>query len=121
MSKKQNNKAQSRPANPQQVWTRSLSRVPKWAKNKYLLSFGFFAVWMLFFDRNDLITQYHRNAEYKQLTESRAYYLDKINTETKELEKLKFNPYTLEKYAREKYYMTRENEDIYIIDKVNNQ
>ena len=65
MSQKENNKAQSRPATPQQVWSRSLSHVPKWAKNKYLLSFGFFAVWMLFFDRNDLITQFHRNAEYK--------------------------------------------------------
>jgi len=121
MNKKLKNKAQSRPASPQQVWTHSLSRVPGWMKNKYLMSFGFFVVWMLFFDRNDLITQYHRNAEYQQLTESKAYYLDKIHTESEELEKLKFNPYTLEKYAREKYYMARDNEDIYIIDDVNHQ
>ncbi len=119
MEKKSNNKAQSKPSLPEGVWTRSLSRIPAWLRNKYLLTFGVFVVWMLFFDRNDLITQHHRNTEYRQLTESREYYLEKITAENAELEKLKFNPYTLEKYAREKYYMKRDNEDVYIIDEAN--
>ncbi len=116
MEKRSNNKAQSSPSSPERVWTRPLSHIPAWLKNKYLLTFGVFVAWMLFFDRNDLITQHHRNTEYKQLTESREYYLEKITDENSELEKLKFNPYTLEKYAREKYYMKRDNEDVYIID-----
>ena len=116
MKKRSNSKAQSRPPSPERVWARSLSRIPAWMRNKYLLTFGVFAAWMLFFDRNDLITQHHRNTEYKQLTESREYYVEKIAAENAELEKLKFNPYTLEKYAREKYYMKRDIEDVYIID-----
>ncbi|MBA2500280.1 MAG: septum formation initiator family protein [Chitinophagaceae bacterium] len=111
-------KAQTRTSTPERLWTRSLSRIPNWLKSKYFLSFGVFTAWMLFFDRNDLITQHHRNSEYKQLTDSKKYYLDKINAENEELQKLKFNPYTLEKYAREKYYMKRANEDLYIIDEV---
>ena len=120
MEKKSTNKAQSNPPSPESVWTRSLSRIPAWLKNKYLMTFGVFVVWMLFFDRNDLITQHHRNTEYQQLTESREYYLEKIAGENTELQKLKFNPYTLEKYAREKYYMKRDNEDVYIIDEATN-
>lgn len=120
MEKKSTNKTQSNPPLPESVWTRSLSRIPAWLKNKYLMTFGVFVVWMLFFDRNDLITQHHRNTEYQQLTESREYYLEKIAGENAELQKLKFNPYTLEKYAREKYYMKRDNEDVYIIDEGTN-
>jgi cell division protein DivIC len=105
----------ARPASPERVWSKPVSRLPGWLKNKFLLSFAFFVVWMLFFDRNDFITQHHRNTEYNQLVESREYYNTKIAAEKSELEKLRFNPYTLEKYAREKYFMKRDNEDIYII------
>jgi len=70
---------------------------------------------MLFFDKNDIFTQSARKRQLRDLQESKQYYSDRIATERKELEELKSNPGTLEKYAREKYLMKRDNEDLYII------
>ena len=79
---------------------------------------------MLFLDKNDLFTQIARNRELKELEQSKQYYTLQINSERKELEQLKNNPATLEKYAREKYLMKRDNEDLFIIpeksEKLNN-
>ncbi len=92
-----------------------LSHIPAWLKNKYLLSFAAFAAIMLFFDKNDLFTQSERVKELRDLQKSKLYYQTQIATETKELEQLKTDPATLEKYAREKYMMKRDNEDLFII------
>jgi cell division protein FtsB len=56
-----------------------------------------------------------RRHELKQLQQSKEYYTARIALERKELEQLKTNPSTLEKYAREKYLMKRENEDLFVI------
>ena len=99
-----------------------LANVPFWLKNKYFISFAAFAVILLFFDKNDLFTQNARRKELKDLQQSKEYYTTRIAAETKELEQLKSNPAILEKYAREKYLMKRDNEDLFIIpEKAGNQ
>lgn len=95
-----------------------LSRIPSWLKNKYFISLAAFATIMLFFDKNDLLTQYDRVKELKELYQSKAYYNEQIASESKELEQLRTNPATLEKYAREKYMMKRDNEELFIIPEV---
>lgn len=70
---------------------------------------------MLFFDKNDLFTQSYRGKELRKLQQSKQYYTDQIAAEKKELKLLKSNPATLEKYAREKYLMKRDNEDLFLI------
>jgi cell division protein DivIC len=101
-----------------------LNHIPSWLKNKYFISFITFTVILLFLDKNDLFTQIARNRELKELEQSKQYYTLQINSERKELEQLKNNPATLEKYAREKYLMKRDNEDLFIIpeksEKLNN-
>jgi cell division protein FtsB len=92
-----------------------LTRISSWLKNKYLVAICLFAAIILFFDKNDLFTQVARNKQLKQLQESRDYYVAQIAAEQKELDKLKTNPATLEKYAREKYLMKRENEDLFLV------
>jgi cell division protein FtsB len=90
--------------------------VPKLLKNKYILTAGAFAVWMLFFDNRDVITTHFRHrGELNRLEESRAYYQNEIEKTRKELEQLKSDPGVLEKYAREKYRMKRDNEDLFVI------
>ncbi len=91
------------------------SHIPAWLKNKYFICLSAFAVIMLFLDKNDLLTQFARQKELRELRQSKAYYTGQINTERKELEALKSNPATLEKYAREKYLMKRDNEDLFLI------
>jgi len=90
--------------------------IPKQLKNKYILTAGAFAVWMLFFDTRDVITTHFRHrAELKRLQESRAYYQNEISNTTKELEQLRSDPRILEKYAREKYRMKKDDEDLFVI------
>ena len=92
-----------------------LKLISSFIKNKYLVTGLAFVVWLLFFDRNDVYTQYQRSNELKELEQSKDFYLKEIASERNELQQLESNPATLEKYAREKFYMKRDNEDVFII------
>ena len=92
-----------------------LTRIPSWLKNKFFISIVAFIAWMLFFDKNDYITQSYRTKELEKLQKSRQYYTHQISSEKRQLEHLKSNPATLEKYAREKYFMKRDNEELFLI------
>ena len=92
-----------------------LNHIPAWLKNKYFISFAGFCVVVLFLDKNDFFTQLERSSELRELQQSRQYYTTQIAAERKELEALKTNPATLEKYAREKYLMKRDNEELFLL------
>ena len=72
-------------------------------------------VWMLFFDRNDVFTQMQRRSELNELKQSKAYFEKQIAENKKFSKDLQFNASAIEKYAREKYLMKRDNEDLFII------
>lgn len=91
-----------------------LSRIPKWIKSKYFIASLAFLVWMFFFDRNDIVLQWKRISDLKKLKQSDKNMQKQISEARKELDLLKTNPFTLEKYAREKYLMKKDNEDIFI-------
>ncbi len=74
---------------------------------------------MFFFDRNDIPQQWKRVKELKKLQQNERNYTNLISATRQELELLKTNPSTLEKYAREKYMMKKDNEDLYIITSEN--
>ena len=93
-----------------------LAHIPSFLKNKYLLTATGFTVWILFFDNRDFITSHFREkGELLKLQESKKYYEQQITATKQELEQLKTNPALLEKYAREKYLMKRDNEDLFLI------
>ncbi len=93
-----------------------LSHIPGWLKNKLVLSLIAFAVWMLFFDDRDVYNTYFKQrAELNNLKENKQYYEKQIALTQKELDQLRINTATIEKYAREKYLMKRDNEDLFII------
>jgi len=95
---------------------RLLQALPSWLRNKYFLSGTAFLVWMLFFDSQDLITTHIRQRqELEKLQASRTYYTTETGTIREELKQLQEDPALLEKYAREKYRMKRDNEDLFII------
>lgn len=98
-----------------------LAHIPSWLRNKYLIAIGVFAAILLFFDKSDLFTQLERRQQLRELQESRQYYMNQIATERAELENLRTNPATLEKYAREKYLMKRANEDLFLVPENNGQ
>ena len=84
-------------------------------RNKFLLATTAFVVWMLFFDRNDLFTQMERRSELREMKQSKDFYKKQI-AENQEFSKdLQFNASAIEKYAREKYLMKRDNEDLFLV------
>jgi len=92
-----------------------LNKIPSVFKNKYLLAGVSFLVWMLFFNEKDLFSELKKKDKLKELQKSEKH-LSKIIKETKqELGQLKTNAQTIEKYAREKYLMKKDNEDLFII------
>lgn len=92
-----------------------IQQLPYWLRNKYFLTAAVFAVWLMFFDDRDIVNQFRHKRELNQLEQSRDYYLEEIRTTSSELHKLKSDPATLEKYAREKYRMKKDDEDLFII------
>lgn len=85
-------------------------------RNKYLVATIAFLVWMLFFDRNDFFEQRSRRQYLYKLEESREYFTNEIIKERKFSQELKNDPAVIEKVAREKYLMKRDNEDLFIIE-----
>lgn len=87
--------------------------------NKYLLAAGFFIVWMLFFDQRDIFYVLEQKKELKTLENKKQYYRQEIKKAKKGLADLQNNPAALEKFARERYMMKKEGEDIYLIENNN--
>ncbi len=94
---------------------RLLTYIPGFLKNKYFISFAAFCVVILFLDKNDLFSQYSRHKELGELQQSKRYYISQIAAERKDLEALETNPAAVEKVAREKYFMKRDNEEVFLI------
>ncbi|MEO6960858.1 MAG: septum formation initiator family protein [Puia sp.] len=93
-----------------------IDRIPSWLKNKYVLTAIGFGIWILFIDDRDFITTHFRHVrELHKLEAQKKYYENQISSVRVELDQLKQDPATLEKYAREKYLMRRDNEDVYLI------
>jgi cell division protein FtsB len=84
-------------------------------KNKYFLVSLAFVVWMVFFDKNDLFSQYQYQQQVNKLKKELEFYKKETEKVRKELDELNSNPQKLEKFAREKYLMKKKNEDVFII------
>ena len=93
-----------------------LSALVRAFRNKYLVSIIVFVIWVSFFDRNDLITQWDRKQELKKLEISTSFYENEIAKTKKDLTELNNNPAVMEKFAREKFYLKRPNEEIFVVD-----
>uniref|UniRef100_F4C366 Septum formation initiator n=3 Tax=Sphingobacteriaceae TaxID=84566 RepID=F4C366_SPHS2 len=86
------------------------------ARNKYIIATIAFIVWMLFFDRNDITSQYKYQSQLKNLKDEKEFYIRETAIVKKDLEELTSNLTRLQKFAREKYLMKKDNEDIFIIE-----
>lgn len=83
--------------------------------NKYVLVLIGFTVWMLFLDNYSYIEHRVLNKEINELEDNINYYKNEITQDSIRIKKLN-NVNEIERYAREKYYMKRQNEDVYIIE-----
>ena len=84
-------------------------------KNKYFITFIIFLIWLLFFDRNNIVEIAKNMKHLKQLEKDKQYYIERIENDSERLKQLRTNNENLEKFARETYFMKKHNEDLFIV------
>lgn len=87
-------------------------KIRKWGK--YVVTLLVFLVVFLFIGEQSLIQFGKRGREIRRLEEQRDLYLEEAEKAQREIQTL-HHPDSLERYAREHYYMHNANEDIYLV------
>ena len=93
-----------------------IKKIIPFITNRYLIVTVVFVIWMLFFDQRDFFLQRERSAELKKVEAAEKYYQDEINNTKSQLENLQNNPASIEKFARERYLLRREGEEVYLFE-----
>jgi cell division protein DivIC len=93
-----------------------LKKLPKVFRNFYFLTAFFFVLWMIALDSNNLFTRYQLSSKLRSLENERVYYEEKIKEVEKDRDELFGDNESLEKFARDKYLMKKETEDIFIVE-----
>ncbi len=107
---------QNQPSNLQKLnKLKLLTHIPSWLKSKYLIAGVCFSIWMVFFDPKDILSDLERRDKLNELQTSELLLKQQITDARQELDLLKNDAQSIEKYAREKYLMKKDNEDLFIV------
>lgn len=90
----------------------------KWKKlirNKYVVASLAFLLWITFINDIDLPFILQSRSELNELKSQLSYYEEENQKTAEDLEEITTNKNTLEKFARENYFMKRSNEDVFVI------
>jgi|TARA_B100001093_G_scaffold216089_1_gene207382 cell division protein DivIC len=91
------------------------SKYYKLLTNIYLITITVFLIWIFFLDSNSVIVNFKLKKEINELKERKAELEQSIAIDKKIISSLQ-NPDSLERFAREKLFMKKDNEEIYIIE-----
>lgn len=92
-----------------------IKKLAKAFSNFYVVSMVVFFAWMLLLDSNNLVARYHLRSKLNALEDEKEYYLEKIQEVKNDRSLLFGDRDAVEKFAREKYLMKKDSEDIYVI------
>ncbi len=84
-------------------------------QNIYVVLLVVFLVWISFFDSYSILSVLASRRRVHALRTQREYYTKRIAAERQRLHELQTDRENLEKFARESYYMSRPNEDVYVV------
>ena len=96
-----------------------IKKILPFITNRYFIVAICFAVWMIFFDQRDFFKQRERATELNKLEAAKKYYQEEISNTKKQLENLQNNPAAIEKFARERYLLKRDGEEVYLFEDSN--
>ena len=92
-----------------------ISKIFNLLKKTYVIIILFFVVWMTFFDTNSLLMHFELNEKIKKLENQKIYYQNEIKKDRASINEIESDS-GIEKYAREKLFMKKENEEIFLIE-----
>ncbi len=87
----------------------------KYINNKYFYTGLLFLIWWVFFDQESIIVQYDLVSVRASLEDQKEYYNKEIEKDKAAIVTLQNDTVFLEKYGREKYFMKKDNEDVFVI------
>lgn len=91
------------------------SSVFKMFKNKWIIAIVLFLTWIVFFDENSIVSHQKNKQRLFELKQQEDYYRERIEVDKQKLEDLKAGEEKLEKFAREQYYMSKPDEDVFVV------
>ena len=92
-----------------------LQEIPAFLKNRYAFTIFLFIVWIVFFDSNTIWSQFKLQRQLNEKKNEKAFYETEIKDIKESLYELETNNITQEKFAREKYFMKRADEDVFVV------
>lgn len=83
--------------------------------NKYVIAFVIVIIWLFFFERHSILQQRRVSRELREYKKDREFYIKEIYRDSAAIREIREDPEALERLAREKYFMKKKDEDIFII------
>lgn len=99
-------------------WSEMIASVPNWIKNKYTIASIIFAFWFFFVGANCFIARVKINSEISRLESKKVFYQNEIKELRTYLDKLQNDKVVQEKVAREKYFVKKPNEEVFIMNDI---
>lgn len=93
----------------------SESGIFKIVSNKFVIASVLFLTWIIFFDENSIVAHTESKQQLQELIQQKKYYKERIGSDKQKLEDLSKGKAELEKFAREQYYMSKPDEDVFIV------
>ena len=94
-------------------WRGLTAKVPPPFRNRYALAAAVFLVWMVFFDSANMLTQFRLVQSVNNLKRDKTYYHDQIKKAEEEKKTLGEDKET---FAREQYFMQKDDEEVFILE-----
>ena len=96
------------------VWRGLIDKVPPPFRNRYVVAASLFLIWMVFFDSANMLTQFRLVQAVNNLKKDKAFYQDEIKKAEEEKKTLEADKET---FAREQYFMQKDDEEVFILEK----
>ena len=92
-----------------------LDRIPHRLRNRYGLASLVLVAWITIFSDSDVWTTWKNHRELARMEEQSEWYAEEITRTKEQLAEIASDEDLLEKFARERYLMKRDNEDIFVL------
>lgn len=91
------------------------AKIIPYFRNFYVMVGGIALVWILFFDRYNLMDRLQTQMRIKELSSDLAFYREERDHIEETRSMMESDLGEMERFARERYMMKRDNEDLFLI------
>jgi cell division protein DivIC len=92
-----------------------IAKILPYLRNFYVVVGGVALVWVLFFDRYNFLDRLQTQLRIKELRSDLAFFKAERDNIEETRNMLESDIVEIERFARERYMMKRENEDLFLI------